>query len=121
MAKQKAGGRPQRPNMQQMLGQVQKMQQDMETAQRELENETVEASAGGGTVTVTVSGALQLRSVKIDPGAVDPEDVEMLCDMVLAATNEALRSAQELANNRMGAVTGGLDLGSLGGLGLPGL
>ena len=122
MAKQRPGGKgQQRPNMQQMLGQVQKMQQDMETAQRELENETVEASAGGGMVTVTVSGALELRSVKIDPGAVDPEDVEMLCDMVLAATNEALRSAQELATSRMGAVTGGLDLGSLGGLGLPGL
>jgi nucleoid-associated protein EbfC len=111
----------QRPNMQQMLGQVQKMQQDMEIAQRELENETVEASAGGGTVTVTVTGGLEVRAVKISPEAVDPEDVEMLCDLVLAATNEALRAAQELAANRMGALTGGLDLGSLGGLGLPGL
>jgi nucleoid-associated protein EbfC len=111
----------QRPNMQQMLGQVQKMQQDMEAAQRELENETVEASAGGGTVTVTVTGALEVRSVKISPDAVDPEDVEMLCDLVLAATNEALRAAQELAATRMGSLTGGLDLGSLGGLGLPGL
>lgn len=124
MAKQKPGGRGQRPNMQQMLGQVQKLQQDMEAAQRALENETVQASAGGGMVTVTVSGGLQVRSVRIDPGAVDPEDVEMLCDMVLAATNEALRSAQELAASRMGAVTGGLNLGPpgpLGGLGLPGL
>jgi len=113
--------RQQRPNMQQMLGQVQKMQQDMETAQRELENETVQASAGGGMVTVTVSGGLELRAVEIAPDAVDPDDVDMLCDLVLAATNEALRAAQELAANRMGAVTGGLDLGSLGGLGLPGL
>lgn len=111
----------QRPNMQQMLGQVQKMQQDMEAAQRELENETVEASAGGGTVTVTVTGGLEVRSVKISPDAVDPEDVEMLCDLVLAATNQALRAAQELAATRMGSLTGGLDLGSLGGLGLPGL
>jgi DNA-binding YbaB/EbfC family protein len=111
----------QRPNMQQMLGQVQKMQQDMEAAQRELENETVEASAGGGMVTVTVTGGLEVRSVKISPDAVDPEDVEMLCDLVLAATNEALRAAQELAATRMGSLTGGLDLGSLGGLGLPGL
>jgi nucleoid-associated protein EbfC len=110
----------QRPNMQQMLKQVQKMQQDMEGAQQELENETVEASAGGGMVTVTVTGALELRSVKIAPEAVDPEDVEMLCDLVLAATNEALRSAQELASKKMGAVTGGLDPGALGGLGLPG-
>lgn len=111
----------QRPNMQQMLGQVQKMQQDMEVAQRELEQETVEASAGGGMVTVTVTGGLVLQAVKISPDAVDPEDVEMLCDLVLAATNEALRAAQELAASRMGALTGGLDLGSLGGLGLPGL
>lgn len=111
----------QRPNMQQMLGQVQKMQQDMEAAQRELENETVEASAGGGMVTVTVTGGLEVRSVKISPDAVDPEDVEMLCDLVLAATNEALRAAQEMAASRMGSLTGGLDLGSLGGLGLPGL
>jgi DNA-binding YbaB/EbfC family protein len=111
----------QRPNMQQMLGQVQKMQQDMQDAQRELEEQTVQASAGGGTVTVTVTGALEVREVKISPEAVDPEDVDMLCDLVLAATNEALRSAQELAAERMGAVTGGLDLGPLGGLGLPGL
>jgi DNA-binding YbaB/EbfC family protein len=107
--------------MQQMLKQVQKMQHDMELAQQELSNETVDASAGGGMVTVTVSGDLEVRAVKIDPAAVDPEDVEMLSDMVLAATNEALRSAQQLAADRMGAVTGGLDPGSLGGLGLPGL
>jgi DNA-binding YbaB/EbfC family protein len=113
--------RQQQPNMQQMLGQVQKMQQDMETAQRELESETVQASAGGGMVTVTVTGGLELRAVEIAPDAVDPNDVDMLCDLVLAATNEALRAAQELAASRMGAVTGGLDLGSLGGLGLPGL
>jgi DNA-binding YbaB/EbfC family protein len=113
--------KPQRPNMQQMLKQVQKMQHDMELAQQELGNETVDASVGGGMVTVTVSGDLEVRAVKIDPAAVDPEDVEMLCDMVLAATNEALRAAQQLAADRMGAVTGGLDPGSLGGLGLPGL
>jgi DNA-binding YbaB/EbfC family protein len=107
--------------MQQMLKQVQKMQHDMEVAQEELAKETVEASAGGGMVTVTVSGGLELRSVKIAPEAVDPDDLEMLCDLVLAATNEALRSAQELAASRMGSVTGGLDPGSLGGLGLPGL
>jgi nucleoid-associated protein EbfC len=114
----------QRPNMQQMLKQVQKMQQDMEQAQEQLAEETVEASAGGGMITVTVSGDLQVRSVKIEPSAVDPEDVEMLCDLVLAATNEALRSAQDLAASKMNAVTGGLDpgaLGGLGGLGLPGL
>lgn len=112
---------PKRPNMQQMLKQVQQMQRDMEDAQQQLQNETVQASAGGGMVTVTVSGDLEVKEVKIDPAAVDPDDVEMLCDLVLAATNQALASAQELASSKMGAVTGGLDLGSLGGLGLPGL
>jgi hypothetical protein len=107
--------------MQQMLKQVQKMQQDMELAQQALAEETVDASAGGGMVTVTVSGALEVRAVKIAPDAVDPEDVDMLCDLVLAATNEALRAAQDLQAERMGAVTGGLDPSSLGGLGLPGL
>jgi nucleoid-associated protein EbfC len=110
-----------KPNMQQMLKQVQKMQREMEAAQEQLKDETAEASAGGGMVTVTVSGDLEVKAVKIDPTAVDPEDVEMLCDLILAATNQALRCAQELAASRMGAVTGGLDLGQLGGLGLPGL
>lgn len=113
---------PRMPNMQQMMQQVQKMQKDMELAQEELKNEVVEASAGGGMVTVKVSGALEVREVKIDPAAVDPEDVEILGDMVLAAVNEALRMAQELAERKMGGATGGLDLGALGGgLGLPGL
>jgi DNA-binding YbaB/EbfC family protein len=112
---------PKRPNMQQMLQQVQRMQRDMEAAQEALEKETVEGTAGGGAVRVRVSGALQVKSVTIAPEAVDPEDVEMLGDLVLAAVNEALRAAQELAAERMGGVTGGLDLGALGGLGLPGL
>jgi DNA-binding YbaB/EbfC family protein len=112
---------PQMPNMQQMMQQVQKMQQDMQAAQEELKNETVEASAGGGMVKVTVSGDLVLKAVVIDPSAVDPEDVEILADMVLAAVNEALRMAQDLAERRLGASTGGLDLGALGGLGMPGL
>jgi DNA-binding YbaB/EbfC family protein len=116
MAKQ-----PGMPNMQQMMQQVQKMQKDMERAQQELASETVEASAGGGMVTVKISGDLQVREVRIDPSAVDPEDVEILADMVLAAVNEALRMAQELAERKMGGATAGLDLGALGGLGLPGL
>jgi nucleoid-associated protein EbfC len=107
---------PGQPNLGQMMKQVQQMQAEMAKAQQELKNETVEASAGGGMVTVKVSGDLELRELRIDPEAVDPEDVELLQDMVLAATNEALRSAQELAANRMGGLTGGL-----GDLGLPGL
>jgi len=111
--------------MQQMLKQVQKMQQEMMAAQESLKSEEVQASAGGGMVTVKVSGDLVVRAIEIDPAAVDPEDVELLGDMVLAATNEALRAAQELAASRMGGLAGGLDLGALGagglgGLGLPG-
>jgi nucleoid-associated protein EbfC len=111
------------PNMQQLLKQAQKMQQDMLQAQESLKDEVVEASAGGGMVTVKVTGALEVKEVRIDPGAVDPEDVELLQDMVQAAVNEAVRAAQELAAAKMGAVTGGLGggQGGLGGLGLPGL
>lgn len=112
---------PKQPNMNQMMQQVQKMQAEMVKAQEALGNEVVEASAGGGMVTVKVTGDLEIRDIAIDPGAVDPEDVEMLQDMVLAATNEALRSAQELAASRINAATGGLGgAGGLGGLGLPG-
>jgi DNA-binding YbaB/EbfC family protein len=102
--------------MQQLLKQAQKMQQDMMAAQEALKHEVVEASAGGGMVTVEVTGDLNVKSIKIDPQAVDPDDVELLQDMVLAAVNEALRAAQELAASKLGGLAGGL-----GGLGLPGL
>jgi nucleoid-associated protein EbfC len=110
------------PNLNQMMRQVQQMQAEMMKAQEELKNEVVEASAGGGMVTVKISGDLELKELRIDPEAVDPEDVELLQDMVQAAVNEAIRSAQELAASKMGAATGGLaGPGGLGGLGLPGL
>ncbi|CAN5520598.1 YbaB/EbfC family nucleoid-associated protein [soil metagenome] len=113
---------PQQPNMNQMLKQVQKMQADMAAAQEQLAKETVQASAGGGMVTVTVSGDLDVKDIRIDPEAIDPEDPDLLSDMVLAAVNEALRQAQELAATKMGGLTGGLDLGALGGPGgMPGL
>ena len=108
---------PQPPNMQQLLKQAQKMQQDMMAAQEQLKDETVEASAGGGMVTVVVSGDLAVKSIKIDPDAIDPDDPEMLADLVLAAVNEGLRSAQEMATAKLGGIMGGLG----GGLGLPGL
>ena len=108
---------PQPPNMQQMLKQVQKMQADMVAAQEQLKNEEVEASAGGGMVTVKVSGDLVIKAITIAPEAIDPDDAELLQDMVLAATNEALRAAQELQQSRLGGLAGGMDLGSLG---LPG-
>ena len=109
---------PQPPNFNKMMKQVQQMQADMAKAQEQLKNEVVEASAGGGMVTVKVTGDIEVKEIRIDPAAVDPEDVELLQDMVLAATNEAIRSAQELANRKLGGLTGGMDLG---GLGLPGL
>jgi len=109
------------PNMNAMLKQVQKMQADMVKAQEELKNEVVEASAGGGMVTVKISGDLELRELRIDPEAVDPDDVELLQDMVQAAVNEGIRAAQELAASKMNAAAGGLaGPGGLGGLGLPG-
>jgi nucleoid-associated protein EbfC len=111
---------PQQPNMQQMLKQVQKMQEEMLAAQEALKDEVVDASAGGGMVTVQVTGDLVVKSITIDPEAVDPDDVELLQDMVLAAVNEALRAAQELATSKLGGIAGGLG-GGLGGLGLPGL
>ena len=107
---------PQQPNMQQLLKQAQKMQQDMLAAQESLKDELVEASAGGGMVTVRVTGDLHVKSISIDPQAIDPEDPDLLADMVTAAVNEALRSAQELASSKLGGIAGGL-----GGLGLPGL
>ncbi len=103
------------PNMQQLMKQAQKMQQEMLAAQESLKDEVVEASAGGGMVTVQVTGELAIKSITISPDAVDPEDVELLQDMVLAAVNEGLRSAQELANSKLGNIAGGL-----GNLGLPG-
>lgn len=100
-------------NYNKMMKQVQEMQKQMAKAQEELAKEEVEASAGGGMVKVKVSGDLNLISIKIDPGAVDPDDVEMLEDMILAAANEAMRSAQELASTKMGGVTGGLNIPGL--------
>ena len=100
----------------QMMKQMQKMQADMEAAQRALEEATIEGSAGGGVVKVTVTGAGEVTAISISPEVVDPEDVEMLEDLVLAAVVEAMRMAQEKAAERMGGLTAGLDLGGLGGL-----
>lgn len=97
-------------NMQQMMKQARKMQEQLAAAQETIAQSTVDASAGGGMVKVTVSGDMQVTSLKIDPEAIDPEDVEMLEDMVIAAVNEALRGVGELANRQMGAVTGGLNI-----------
>ena len=96
--------------MNSMLRQAQKMQQDMMKAQEELESKTYEAAAGGGVVTAVVSGKKELTQVTIDPEAVDPDDVEMLQDLIVAAVNEAMRKATEDAASSMSRLTGGLNL-----------
>ena len=104
------------PQMQ-MLQQIQKMQQDMQAAQEDLLNTRVEATAGGGVVKATVTGNGELVAISIDPAVVDRNDVETLEDLILAAVTEANRQARELAQEKLGGVTSGLDLGGLGGLG----
>jgi hypothetical protein len=96
-----------------MLKQAQKIQEKLAKAQEELENTTIEASSGGGVVTVVVDGQQVVQSIKISPEAVDPEDVELLEDLVLAATNEALNKSRELAAKHLNAVTGGFNIPGL--------
>lgn len=105
-----------RRNVNKMMAQVQQMQEQMRLAQEELAKETVTASAGGGAVKATITGGMELVDIEIDPGVVDPEDIEGLQDLVLAAVNEAMASSQELANKKLGGITGGL-----GDLGIPGM
>src|SRR3712207_3707198 len=100
---------PPNQNLQAMLAQAQKMQEEMEQAQAALAEERVDASAGGGMVRVVATGDGKLESLAIDPDAVDPEDVELLQDMVLAAVNEALRAAEELRDRKLGESSGGFD------------
>jgi len=99
-----------------LMQQAAEMQAEMQKAQAELADQTVEASAGGGMVTVKVSGALELKEIRISPEAIEPDDPELLADTILAAVNEGIRSAQSLAEARLGGMLGGLK-----GLGLPGL
>ena len=124
---------PQPPNLQNMLRQAQEMMAQQQQAQEALKKERVEASAGGGMVKVTMTGDLHLEAITIDPDAVDPEDVEMLQDLIIAALNEAIRKAEELQQSKLGgAEQGGFDpmsaleslglggMGGLGGGGMPG-
>lgn len=97
-------------NMNKMMKQVQKMQREMARVQEEMEAKTVTGTAGGGAVTVTVNGKLELLSVEIEPEVVDPDDVEMLQDLVMAATNEAIRESQDMMAQAMARFTGGLKI-----------
>ena len=100
-------------DMQKMLKQAKKMQQQLADVQDGLKDVVVEATAGGGMVTATMSGDGVLQSITIDPQALDPEDVELLQDMIVAAVNEASNNASDVANQRMGAITGGLNIPGL--------
>jgi DNA-binding YbaB/EbfC family protein len=112
---------PMPPNINKMLEQAQKLQEEMAAAQEKLKEEKVNASAGGGMVKVVATGEGRLESIAIDPDAVDPEDVELLQDMVLAAVNEALRQADDLREKAMGDSAGFDPMEALGSLGLGGL
>ncbi|RIX51297.1 YbaB/EbfC family nucleoid-associated protein [Paenibacillus nanensis] len=100
-------------NMNQMMKQVKKMQEQMMKAQEQLESKTVEGTAGGGVVSVTMNGHKKLLNIVIKPEAVDPDDVEMLQDLVMTAVNDALTKADELANQDMGKFTGGMKIPGL--------
>ena len=101
-------------NMNNLVKQAQKMQKDMEKLQEELKDRTVEASAGGGAITVVASGRKEIKEIVIKPEVVDPNDVEMLQDLIVAAVNEAIRKADDMVNSEMNKITGGLG-------GIPGL
>lgn len=103
-------------NMNNLMKQAQKMQKQMEDAQKDLEEKVAEATAGGGAVTVRISGKKEVLEVKLSPEVVDPEDIEMLEDLIVAATNEAFRKIEEMSQSSMSKITGGL--GGFGGLGI---
>ena len=106
-------GMNQNKNMNSMLKQAQKMQEEMAKVQEELEEKTVEATSGGGAVKVVVSGKKELVSIDISPEAVDPDDVETLQDLILVAVNDAMKKADDLMAEGMGAITGGLNIPGL--------
>lgn len=104
------GGMGNMGNMAGMMKKVQKLQAEMTKMQEELKKQTIDVSAGGGAVKVTISGEKQIKALKIDPSAVDPEDVEMLEDLISAAVNEALKKVDDMMTQEMGKLTGGLNL-----------
>ncbi|MEE1114436.1 MAG: YbaB/EbfC family nucleoid-associated protein [Eubacterium sp.] len=108
------GGMP--GNMNNLLKQAQRMQRQMEEQQKEMEEKDFTSAAGGGAIEVTVNGKKELTKVKIDPEAVDPEDVEMLEDLIVAAVNEAMKQVDEAQASMMGKMTGGMGMGGLSGL-----
>ena len=106
-------GMNQKQNMNSVLKQAQKMQEEMERIQQETEEENIEATSGGGAVKVVVNGKKELVEIKLDPDAVDPDDVETLEDLIMAAVNEAVKKAEDMMEEKMGAITGGLNIPGL--------
>jgi len=104
------------PNMGNLMKQAQQFQSKMAKLQEEMGQKTIEATSGGGMVTVVVNGAQEIVSIKIDPEVIDPEDVEMLQDLVLAAVNDGMARAKKMVNDEMGKLTGGLNLPNIPGL-----
>jgi len=109
-----------KPNLSALLGQMQKMQEQLQKAQEELETIEVEGSSGGGMVTVLASGKREIKRIQIDPEVVDPEDVEMLEDLIVAAVNQALEKAEQAANEHLNQTTGGMLSNLPGGFKIPG-
>jgi len=108
MAKFNGGGMP--GNMNNLMKQAQKMQRQMEEMQEEMESKTLETTSGGGAVKIVISGKKEIKSIELSPDIVDPDDVEMLQDLIIAAVNEAVRQADEMTNREMGKITGGMNL-----------
>lgn len=113
MAKKGFGGMPGGANMNQLMKQAQKMQEDMQRAQVELESKELEASVGGGAVTVKINGKKEILDITIKPEVVDPDDIEMLQDLVLSAVNQAIKSIDDMQNNQMSKLTGGMNIPGL--------
>ena len=107
---------PNQPNRNEMMMRIQKMQEDMQRVQEEVENSEFTASAGGGAVEVTVTGKHEIKAIKMKPEIVDPEDIDMLEDLLMASLNEAIRKANDTMEQTMNGVTGGLNIPGMGGL-----
>ncbi len=104
------GGMPGGMNMNNLVKQAQKMQKQMEKMQEELESKTIETTAGGGAIKITISGKKEIKEIKINPDVVDPDDIEMLEDLILTSVNEAIRQAEEMSSSEMNKITGGLNV-----------
>ncbi|MCR1954418.1 YbaB/EbfC family nucleoid-associated protein [Clostridioides mangenotii] len=113
MAKKGFGGMPGGANMNQLMKQAQKMQENMQKAQEELETKELEASVGGGAVTVKINGKKEILDITIKPEVVDPDDIEMLQDLVLSAVNQAIKSVEDIQANQMNKLTGGMNIPGL--------